>query len=711
MKRILIILSGILSAALFLVLVLNAKNQDNLYLENLGKSESIAVITLPAIDEDSATERLESFCQQLDCSIIREDYIDEEGKQILFRSGIYAPNYWEQAGFNLRKGHLPQNETEFLATFETGDPNQCGLVRDLFSDMPAVFQTLRPDNPYLDQPGTYYLAGNSDNKEEFIEKLANWLNIPASDLTAASYRKEYAAGPIKLIGAGTAVLILLFGLMAAFYPFTQTRKTGLLRLQGWKEVSIWKELYTPVLGWCLLMIAAVTIFLITLTGEWDFTFVFRVILAESGLWLCLVLLSTASFLVLRKFTIESLLKGQSANRMAYYCAGGVKLAALSILVLLIPAVLQIGEGIFREIQAMQAWRNAAKELTVTGFQYTDNEFQQMLNGEDTIRQKLSRFFFELEKTADAGYVNCQSYGPEFFSMPYFSQYSRTELEEESEIFAVFVNANEMERYRDKLGLSLDMFDPRAGHEEITILLPDTYSVQKAELAKAAILYSWSVSNETPATDVLQWHPDGQPVFMPDTHLIDQGNGFVTDPVFVCLNDQALAKVGVFVNQAPNNPLRIEDTEANRKAIEAAMVNAGLGENQLKLESLYDAGFKPLMQTYFNSLLMACAAVLFLLFVSLAASCILLLVVMEFRKKELFVFRFLGYPLTGRYQKEFSESLLIWFLAFCLLIVRGINWKSFGVLLIFLSIDLLAWIVMVGKMERKSSVLMLKGAEL
>ena len=134
---------GVLSAVFCLLFCMNAQFSDNIALEHLGKVDSYISLSLPGMDSQRAISEFEKLSNEYKAVFIREDIKEEEDRQITYRTIVAPDGYWKSANFPLSSGHLPQSDQEFLATWKTGDPNQTGLIRDLFDDSPCHFSVLK----------------------------------------------------------------------------------------------------------------------------------------------------------------------------------------------------------------------------------------------------------------------------------------------------------------------------------------------------------------------------------------------------------------------------------------------------------------------------------------------------------------------------------------------------------------------------------------
>jgi hypothetical protein len=92
------------------------------------------------LSEEEEIGEFEELSEKYDATIIRTDRIWNQCSEVLYKSGIFSNNYFENANIQLVSGVLPQESNEFLATFITGNKHQSGKIRDLFGDYKLIIE-------------------------------------------------------------------------------------------------------------------------------------------------------------------------------------------------------------------------------------------------------------------------------------------------------------------------------------------------------------------------------------------------------------------------------------------------------------------------------------------------------------------------------------------------------------------------------------------
>lgn len=693
---------GVLSAVFCLLFCMNAQFSDNIALEHLGKVDSYISLSLPGMDSQRAISEFEKLSNEYKAVFIREDIKEEEDRQITYRTIVAPDGYWKSANFPLSSGSLPQSDQEFLATWKTGDPNQTGLIRDLFDDSPAIFQSLKSNPDLVSSQGTYILCSAYDQRDQILNELANDLELSKDEILETGYSKNYSPGPTKIVMAGAGILLLLYMMICLFYPFSKAKEISILRLEGWSLGEIWKKLMGEILLVAFFEGILATIVPFGLFRNLDLQFGLQLGAMELGVWLLCLVLTSISLLVIRNFTIGSMLKNQVHGQLPYTISSLMKAAVILVLACAVPVSVTLIQTAYWHIQAIHAYDSVSDQMTLTHFEYVNDEFQQMLNGSHSLNRKFEAFFRELDQTADAGYFQALKY-----DQNYFNTTKSEPVTLAKPIFEIQVNENELKQFANFFDRPIAEYFQ---NDEVTILVPDSMSENERSLAQFAFAYPYTVNGQTVST-VIETYPAGnQPVFLQNGNLITTGDLFANDPVFVCLQDSYLENADGLTNSAMTNPIRIADSESNRKAIQQAVLNHDLVDNHVEIEKMTDT----IAQEFINSsrmyLLMVTGCLLFLGFSDLLASYYLLRIVLTIRKKEIFVKKLNGYALLSRYKKEARMSISIWCAGVIVLLLLKADFWDFSLYTVLFGLDVLIWVWLVKRQEKKSLAQLLKGEE-
>lgn len=677
------------------------KYEDQLHAETLGLPENRIRIQVPSCSPQQLKAVIEDLHARYQCAFVREDIMEENGRTVTVRSVSQQELF---SNIPLQQGRIPQNESQFIATYETGDPRQNGIIPDLFDDDPRQFRFLEdywnqfPENA----GGSYYLCCPPNDQDQALETLAAALDTTVDQLGQVNSYKQYDPGPVKIIAAGIVLLGLLFALLCLFYPVNQIKTIGVYKLLGFSGAEIWTRLLWPVFGSGLAGVILVMI------GQWivvknrTAVYMFQSFAVQMIVLCAGIVLSGASLLIIRQYTLSAILKGNHHGRLVYWASLGLKLAVFVSFALLAPVLVSLMHTIWYQVQAAHAYEQAAEELTISQYDFVDDEFQQKLNGNDVLNEKMSRFFEQIEQTADARYVY-----PVLYDGSYFHGIQKSVPEDFDPIAAMYVNENELDLYASWFDEPVSTYFSGSG---LSVLVPDTMDQKRIEKTIEAVSYPWTAAQKEISLSLHTYRGKERPVFTQNAFLIDRGHGFVNDPVFVCL-DHTVPEAWIGMDsQALSNPIRVSDTKRNRKAIEAALKENGLARNAVRFASVYDAVFRSTMEAMKTSTFVIMGAVGFLFFVDLLASAYLMQIVLLIRRKEIFVRKILGHSFMSRYRTEWIHMILI-VLSGTAIVMRNVpSMNAFAVYGLLVLLDLFMMYGMIRRQENKALSLLLKGEQ-
>lgn len=698
MRNALIGLLAVISVLVSILFGLHTKYEDLLQNENRGLIDSWVRIQIPDRSSYVLYEEMEKLSKQTDCVFIREEIKEEKGRSVIERSILGPENYFERSTIELENGTYPQKEGEWIGTMETDDPNQTGVVFDLFDDLPMKFEFLSRD---ASKEGSYILCCGLEDQSKILDELAKGLNTTPEQLKTIHSQKQYDEGPVGIITAGIVVLVLLFVLVCLFYPISRLPEIGVYKLLGLSPWMIWLRLLGPVFAWGAGFSFLNVVLQSLLVPRISARYLVEGLFAQCIWLVACMALSTLSLFIIQRYTISSILKGDHHGRVPYWMSIGLKLVMIVLFGVLTPDLATVIQTISFQMQAANAYEKVADEMTLASYEFIDDEFQQMLEGNNVVAKKLEVFFHEIEQTANAKYVR-----PMLYDEKYFMQNNQSVPDDFEPVVAMFVNENELALYADLFSDPIESFYQKEG---ISVLVPDWMeSTSTLDLVLSAIIYPYEVNDMDVEIVPYFYESRSKLVFTQNMRLVEQGFAFVEDPVFVCMKDtlsDALIGLG---NQAGSNPIRIDDTKSNQNAIHAALSRAGLLENHVRFQSVYDAIFKETMEGMKKAALLMLGTVGFLFFVDGLASYYLSLITLTVRKKEIFIKKMLGYSLFARYKREWMVNGILYGVGLVVTIWQSGSMLGFGLYTGFILLDGVMSLILIRGQEKKTLGLLLKG---
>ncbi|MDR0690590.1 MAG: hypothetical protein LBF32_00680, partial [Streptococcaceae bacterium] len=114
---------------------------------------------------------------------------------------------------------------------------------------------------------------------------------------------------------------------------------------------------------------------------------------------------------------------------------------------------------------------------------------------------------------------------------------------------------------------------------------------------------------------------------------DQNRGFIKNPIILCLSDHFFTERGSYIlNSALRNPLRILDNKKNQAAIQQAIINNGLENNDVQFRNVLSTGFARELNIAKSSVIAWISILSLSLVTSILASFYIILIILTSKKK-------------------------------------------------------------------------------
>lgn len=661
-------------------------------LEQTSQTETI-FIRNSAVSPQVLADRIQTIADETGVAIVKTDYPADE-QWAVCKYAAWPNGQWPADPFDLVEGNLPQTQDQFLATTETGDPNQTGRIRDLFQDQALKVISLNEwakTDGYVD--GSWTLVGPAESRHIARSRLAQAAGVPEDSLTENTLGAVYGEGPLTILMILACVLLAVYLLLCLFYPVTVRRQTGIEKLLGYSIWKIWTTMMSSVLLISLLVLAAIALIMGRLIPDLSLSLWCRLVIRFLAVMGLAAVISVLMVFFISRQTISDVIKGRFQARLAEGMTGLLKFAVAVAIVCLLPQTAEILTRTVNQFLAMQQLKDSQNDLVLDSWQYVDDEFQRFLSGDRSVQDKLTSLLLELTDTADAQYI-----------WSYAGRVQDVNTPQE-----VIGNRNYMQRLRGQLPESLtSYYEPGIIH----VLIPDTWTEEQQNQYKAQKTQTIQLDypeEERPDLEFDLYSPDSLSIPAANPVLLQRGERTMTSPVIVFASDEWLSRANMLGNTGAQNPLRIKDTPANRKAIAKAIENAGLERNRLSFV-LFGETMDVQLQGLMTGTGIMTVLLMVLFTVSLLSSCYLQLISLAVAGREIMVKKLLGFSLVRRYRGQFSlqtGSLL------CSLILLGImraTMTSWILYLLLLTLDGCCSLWLLRHQEQKQLTTLLKGEE-
>lgn len=682
------------------------KSQDDKHLDNIEMDQHATpfFVKKSELTIEQELAEFKKLAKEYKATIIRTDILNKKDLTIVYKSGVFSADYFKDSKIKLVDGHLPQNEKEFLATHNTKNKNQSGQIYDLFADHPLIFGSLTEfyKQNTASVNGGYTLIVDDNHKDAALNQLSNFFKISKKELLMPTYEHGYGEGTFYLLAIIFSVVILaIFCLMNVFYPISRLKEIGVMKIIGFKNFDIWKQLNTRVLFTpaILYLITIPVQKLIIKQSSWNYFFKLTILQAII-LAICL-LFTFIMLIVIQKYKLSGVLKNFFNFRISLYLCYILKFFIFIALVAVIPLMAKELTTLLNELEVANVYKQEQNYLTLAKYTQIDNEFQEELNGNDIFGKKLVNLYKELEKTVSAQYVVVEGVDADI-------QHGKYQIMQ--------ANYNYLKKLNYKFPVSLSKLF--AG-DQLTVLVPshlkNRFSHLKSSIRDGAYVYF-------PKNDPLQktknfpirfifYQDNNKEFFSENIQLIYKNKGFVKDPIIICLSDRFFNEISSFLSvSALHNPLRILDTVKNRQAISQAIVNNDLENNSLQFANVFSTGFARELKIAQTTMIAWASFLISAIIVSILASYYIILIILTSKRKEMLVNRLLGYSFFERYRNEIFYFCTIYLFGLAEIFILNHQFFLVMLYLILVLIDILIIYLMVKKYEKGSLALALKGEE-
>ena len=539
------------------------------------------------------------------------------------------------------------------------------------------------------------------------------LNESKNELVSADYRVAFGEGTIYFLTIIlSAILLIIFCLMCVFYPISRLKEISVYKLNGYKAFDIWKKLNKDVLIVpIIIFIASIPIQKIVFPTM-DLFYFIKLSCVQLILFVGAIGLSFLTLITVKRYSISNMLKNFFDFRISLYISYIIKFAIFVGLVFTIPQLSSEVSRMIKEMQVKEAYQAQEDYVTLASFQLTGDGMQSFMNGTSQFNENLTNMFMDLTKSAKAGFVQSFWYDTEGLSLFSSEIKMPNDVDTDTEFGYMLLNDNYYDRLQFDSSVSKEeLFD----QDSLVIFAPESMKQKEAtwKYFGQTQIYSADSNIKMSADDVcVKYYKDNRKqIFSESLQLANEDHAFFTNPVFVCLNDKYLKVFsGYLTTQAISNPVRIYDSNENKRAINEGIKKYGLELNNLQFKNVLMSGYKEQIQISQSSSIVWVAILLLVICISILSSYYILLTILISRKKEIFVKKILGYSLFNRYKNEFIYFIMIYIFGLVQIMILSRSFTSMAIYVLLVLLDILIIFRMIYVKETKQLSTMLKGEE-
>ncbi|MCV3296344.1 MAG: hypothetical protein ABF703_00890 [Oenococcus sp.] len=698
-------------------LVINIyETRDYITVNNLGQTPSSFQFYISNTNR-TARQELAFFRQLADkekVSIFRTD-TKGQNSDVVLKSVVFEKSSFPFQQFHLRPHNLFKNGQSIYTSFKTDSRYQAASIPVFWSANKVQLQTMaryyRQDDKSLN--GTYTVSSTqSINKTAVVNKLSQFFAVSPKVLLTSSYGSGTSFINISLMLFVLIIVmtILVLAIVIIYTPLAQIKEIGIKKLNGISNRSIfWDFIKTNI---CVIILVSM---LIDATAWFYFRyrpsgFFVSLLMSQLFILLLFLILNAFVYLTIKQVTISKLLK----NFLNFRLGNVLCLIMKGVMMLLVTALLIfIGNNVHALMQQNafnRSWQKNGRVLTLNQYHESNSEFQDSLLGGHQTSDKLFVLFKKLERSTDAVYINGEMTKP-------YATGGAQKKENQSLYFArrkfpvMTVNKNYFKHFHNR------QLELRKNPSNIRqFIVPASYKKQAAKtkyLCQNLIFSDLSSAEEkrTNLTDIpvqIDYYDDPQLSVFP--YRADTKDNFA-QPIFQIFDDNnaTFFEKIILTNNGINNPIKIQNTAANRSNIKT--ISHSNFFRPLQLQFVTDNSLLADQASTDTEVINRSSAVtLAVFFLSLVSSIFLLACIIQSKANRLAVERLLGIKLFDRYRTEIISFAASYIIQLAAIMIFGRSMLLLPFVLLLIALDAAISVAFILIREKSSLALTLKGEQ-
>lgn len=662
--------------------------------------------------QKSLSEELEFFkalSQEEGVSIFRTDRSNER----VVKSVVFDEASFPFTAFHLKKSNLFSKSDSVYANFKTGKTSQVGEIPTFTKESQVSLQSMADyyKDTSLSPNGVYSIVseGNFD-KDKIVKKLGAFFML--DEKTLLDNPMNEAVGFVNqslmifvaiLIGA-----VLVLAIVSTYVPLTELKKIGVKKLNGLSNASIFLDFTRFNFFLILIVSALIDIGALIYFNFHPEGFFVGLILAQLGILVLFCLINLLVYLIIKNVTINKMLKHFLNFRYGLVLSFVIKgLISLLITFLLVLISTEIN-AMFAERQIQKEWKSKGELLTVEYTTTSGQAYQDFLLDNGKNEQRVANLFKSLEKDLGAMYIRSYTVNP----LENLGEANGNHPYKANESYELMkVNDN----FIKTLSLKIEGQTIQAGQGQPVkeFFVPKSYQdSDKMTYLAQHILFSEIRSKDKEKVKMreipvkVSYYDDQN--FSTFTYNSETGYYF-KKPIFIKVDSNHFTafEESLFLATGENSPIKIENSEENRKQIEEIISKQDMNGFGVKFSTLHSIiGNRAWI--YESGIQIASFILVFVFALSVFTSLFLLFCIMMSEKEKLAVYRILGISLWHRYQWLFTIFLAFYGIQFLVLLIFGKSLLVFPYLATIILIDGLITITTIIRKEKKSLPSLLKG---
>lgn len=624
----------------------------------------------------------------------------DDAKGAIIKATIFEPHSFPYTNFNLKKAPLFPNQNDFYASFKSNSKSKKGEIPIFFKQNKIKLETMAVYFSHHDLAinGTYTVVGTKQtNLNLVLKKISQITNISMLDLIkpTESSATTFLNRNLIFISIGMVIVLMLFILNIISQSLSNIPKIGVLKLNGFSNLTIFWQLIKKDLSHIFACIFVTNFVLWCWLTYWPKNLLFFLLLIQFSMILLYLLISSITYLTIRKVKISQLLTNYYDTHLSillvYLLKGFVSITIIFLLMTISTSL----EGVLDQYQQNKTWRPYQDTLTLASVNNGDNE--------ETLK-KLVAIYPVLENKLAMQHIRNQN-----ISKSDYPKYQAL-FKQQGSLNIMTVNLNYLQQYfksKKLLGL-INNSSTRF------YLVPKSLKPQATMLRQ---IIMDQTSDDTFALTRLKGIPKENKVkflyyqqkLAVFNYDIEQSST-IRQPVYSVITPKSMTDYeaeSLSMNGAAQNPLKIKNTSENRRKLGILTQSKSFKAYQIKfltLRSIMTTNFNE-VKNFFQILLLILVAIFI---IDVVTVIFLAQIVFQHKIQLLAVQKLLGFTLFRRYRQEIFVLTTMNFIELITISIYSRSIYLIGLTVFLILFEFVILYLFINTFERKQLISLLKG---
>lgn len=666
----------------------------------LGKTGHDFSFSIPITylsDAEDFANTLSDISDKYSVSIVKSTSSIVDGTQSLVVSGAYTWETFPVEQLELTGGRLPEQQDEYLSSYNSESSNQCGTISSTGNIFPVIVQSLEK---YFNDGGTVsgkYLVTSDEevNIDAVVEDISSATGIDKASLLSDSFMSVHSADSF-IVASGALLLVVLVSyiLSVIAFPLTSAHSIGVLKLLGWSNCSAWwKMMRLPVILSAAASAVSISAQALLITGTRCEYYIGAVLSAVMAIGIILIL-SFASLFIVSRINPAGLTSRKTAFRPIVAFGLMVKVCIIASVVLLIQVSAPMFDSWFDMIVNRSKWTQYETLYTLSGATLTESDLDSLSSNPRSLAKKYASLYDTINSYNGLYILNTSSQNTSRMT----------------------VNAN----YLDEVGLvdedGREIAIPEDESNRV-VLVPLSMKYNSANIISEEQAYLSNLfegnfnrfGEDSPSSQLSYiFYQDDRSFFL----LSEQpsSSDSLTNPVIHVITEAnaTTSEKSYLQNMGMSFPMKMDITESEAEDLQNYIRSSDVfADNNIRVTSVTDA-LDEEFAAQGSSFAMMILAVLVFLSVGLAAGAIMSATIFAVDRQQICVKKLLGWGRMSRYGVlPYAIAIFDLLAALCVIIATG-GISAILVASFAFGLDFLLYMIVLASFEKRNLPLMLKG---